>query len=151
MKLATCDQMTPLGLLRMSLVDDELTSMSFVDGDQEEFPEHPTLAKRIDAYFLERKPISFPVHFESGTPFQLKVWNALLTIPLGEVRTYQDIASQIGHPHAARAVGQACRNNPIGLVVPCHRVIGTDGKMTGYSGKNHIDLKEKLLKHERAI
>ena len=143
----TYDHMTPLGVIRMSLIDDELIEMSFVE-DKTTYPQHPVLSKLIDNYFDHGTPIKYPVRFTSGTKFQKKVWNALLTIPLGELRTYAGIAEQIGHPTAFRAVGQACKRNPIGLVVPCHRVVGSDGKLTGYSGKDYIWLKEKLLNHE---
>ncbi|MBI3608989.1 MAG: methylated-DNA--[protein]-cysteine S-methyltransferase [Nitrospirae bacterium] len=84
-----------------------------------------------------------------GTPFQRAVWNALLSIPFGATRTYGEIAAAIGHPNAARAVGAACRSNPIGLVIPCHRVIGRDGALTGYAGG--LDLKSRLLRHEGAL
>ncbi|MFZ5863804.1 MAG: methylated-DNA--[protein]-cysteine S-methyltransferase [Nitrospirota bacterium] len=81
-----------------------------------------------------------------GTPFQRTVWAALLNIPYGQTRTYAQIAAAIGHHGAARAVGMACRSNPIGLVIPCHRVVGADGSLTGYAGG--LDLKAQLLKHE---
>ena len=84
-----------------------------------------------------------------GTDFQKKVWNALTEIPYGETLSYQELAIKIGHPKAARAVGQACNRNPIGIIVPCHRVIGTDHRLTGYAGG--LELKEKLLKHEKAL
>jgi len=84
-----------------------------------------------------------------GTPFQLKVWNALLNIPYGETRTYQEIAQAIGQPKAARAVGGACHRNPIGIIIPCHRVIGSNGKLTGYYGG--LDLKQQLLTHEKTV
>lgn len=84
-----------------------------------------------------------------GTDFQKKVWNALTEIPYGETMSYQELAIKIGHPKAARAVGQACNRNPIGIIVPCHRVIGSDHRLTGYAGG--LELKEKLLKHEKAL
>ena len=84
-----------------------------------------------------------------GTDFQKKVWNALTEIPYGETLSYQELAIKIGHPKAARAVGQACNRNPIGIIVPCHRVIGSDHRLTGYAGG--LELKEKLLKHEKAL
>jgi len=84
-----------------------------------------------------------------GTPFQRAVWRALLAIPFGQTRTYGEIAAAIGRPQAARAVGAACRANPIGLVIPCHRVIGHDGALTGYAGG--LDLKARLLRHEAAV
>ena len=70
----------------------------------------------------------------AGSEFQLKVWNALLEIPYGETRSYGDLAKAIGEPRAARAVGLACQQNPVAIVVPCHRVIGADGKLVGYVG-----------------
>jgi len=82
-----------------------------------------------------------------GTPFQRAVWKALQEIPYGETRTYGEIAARIGKPGAARAVGMACRENPVGILVPCHRVIGAGGGLTGYAGG--IELKEKLLDLER--
>jgi methylated-DNA-[protein]-cysteine S-methyltransferase len=82
-----------------------------------------------------------------GTDFQQSVWNVLLTIPYGEVLTYGQIAQKIGNPKAVRAVGGACHYNPIGIVIPCHRVLGKDGSLTGYAGGVH--LKEMLLEHEK--
>ena len=84
----------------------------------------------------------------SGTPFQLKVWEALCTIPTGETLSYAGLAERIGRPTAVRAVGLANGANPISLVVPCHRVIGTDGSLTGYGGG--LPRKRWLLAHEGA-
>lgn len=81
-----------------------------------------------------------------GTPFQQQVWRALLEIPCGETRTYGDIARRIGNPAAVRAVGLANGKNPIGIVIPCHRVIGANGTLTGYGGG--VDRKRWLLAHE---
>lgn len=86
-----------------------------------------------------------PVHF-GGSPFQNEVWRALRTIPAGETLSYGAQAARIGKPSAARAVGLANGANPIGVIVPCHRVIGADGKLTGYGGG--IDRKKWLLAHE---
>jgi methylated-DNA-[protein]-cysteine S-methyltransferase len=94
----------------------------------------------------EIKEFALPLD-PQGTPFQRAVWAALLRIPYGETRTYGEIAAAIGHPGAARAVGMACRSNPIGLIIPCHRVVGGDGTLTGYAGG--LDLKATLLQHER--
>jgi methylated-DNA-[protein]-cysteine S-methyltransferase len=85
-----------------------------------------------------------------GTPFQQKVWKALLTIPHGETRTYAQIANQVGHPKAARAVGSACRANPMPIKIPCHRVIPSNGKIGNYS-YGGPDVKRKLLKREGAL
>ncbi len=82
-----------------------------------------------------------------GTIFQREVWNALLHIPYGETRTYQEIARVIGHPQAVRAVGAANGANPIALIIPCHRVIGSNGSLTGYGGG--LPLKAWLLAHEK--
>ncbi len=84
-----------------------------------------------------------------GTAFQKQVWAALRTIPIGKTLTYGDLAKQIGKPKAVRAVGLANGANPIGIVVPCHRVIGANGKLTGYAGG--VDKKHWLLEHEGAI
>lgn len=84
----------------------------------------------------------------AGTAFQHAVWEALAVIPFGETRSYGEIAEAIGRPGAARAVGMANANNPIALIVPCHRVIGADGSLTGFGGG--LALKEALLTHERA-
>ena len=140
---------SPLGLLRYTLDDHHrLTTMSFVDGLLT-FPTESPLSEHLTQYFTQHQPIVWPVHFTHGTPFQQLVWNALLTIPYGTTTSYQQLAQAIGRPKAIRAVGQACKNNPIGVVVPCHRVIGADGSLTGYSGKGFIHLKQALLMHEK--
>ena len=96
----------------------------------------------------KRQNFSLPIAPE-GTAFQKKVWKALQNIPYGQTRSYGEIAKEIGQCHAARAVGNANHNNPIAIVIPCHRVIGANGKLTGYySG---IDKKEFLLKLEGAL
>ena len=84
-----------------------------------------------------------------GTPFQLKVWAALRAIPYGRTTSYGELAAEIGHPTASRAVGLANGRNPIAVVVPCHRVIGRDGTLTGFGGG--LDRKRWLLEHERAV
>lgn len=98
---------------------------------------HPMLlaaGRQLTEYFHgERKDFDVPLAF-AGTPFQVKVWQALLTIPYGETRSYGSIARQIGHPTAARAVGAANGRNPISIVAPCHRVVGTSGALTGFAG-----------------
>lgn len=98
--------------------------------------------------FLEgkRKKFDLPLFFE-GTEFQIKVWNALLDIPYGETKSYKDIAEMVGSPKAYRAVGMTNNKNPISIIVPCHRVIGSNGKLVGYGGGLH--LKEILLEIER--
>lgn len=111
-------------------------------------PAHREAHEQLRAYAHgQLKAFSLPLD-PQGTPFQRAVWAALLNIPYGETRTYGEIAAAIGHPGAARAVGMACRTNPIGLIIPCHRVVGGDGSLTGYAGG--LTLKARLLQHERA-
>ena len=89
---------------------------------------------QLDQYFEGRR-YSFSLDLApQGTPFQRQVWDALLQIPYGETRSYQDIAAAIGKPKAVRAVGGSNARNPIAIVIPCHRVIGANGKLTGYAG-----------------
>jgi methylated-DNA-[protein]-cysteine S-methyltransferase len=102
---------------------------------------------QLDEYFRgERTSFSVPLNLP-GTPFQKKVWKALLRIPYGETVTYKDIASAIGNARATRAVGGANHRNPVSIIVPCHRVVGSDGRLTGYGGG--LDKKAWLLAHER--
>jgi methylated-DNA-[protein]-cysteine S-methyltransferase len=119
-------------------------------GALEEAPDHPVLVeaeRQLGAYFAgERTRFDLPLDFR-GTDFQKSVWAALLTIPFGETRSYGEIARQIGRPSASRAVGAANGRNPISIVVPCHRVIGTNGALTGFAGG--LEAKELLLGIER--
>lgn len=100
-------------------------------------------ADQLAEYFARtRRSFDLPLALK-GTDFQIAVWEALLTIPLGETRAYQDIAALIGRPKAARAVGMANNRNPLVIIVPCHRVIGKDGGLTGYGGG--LPIKRYLL------
>lgn len=102
---------------------------------------------QLKEYEAKRRT-QFDLHLvPQGTAFQKAVWDVLLSIPYGETLTYGQIAEKIGNPKAVRAVGGACHNNPIGIVIPCHRVLGKDGSLTGYAGGVH--LKEMLLNHEK--
>lgn len=102
--------------------------------------------KQISKYLEgKRKTFDIPIKMQ-GTEFQKKVWKELIQIPYGETRSYKQIAEKIGNPRASRAVGMANHNNPIAIIAPCHRVIGTNKKLVGYAGG--IDIKEKLLKIE---
>ena len=102
--------------------------------------------EQLDQYFAgERRDFDLPLDLR-GTPFQRRVWQALLTIPYGETRSYGEIAAQIGRPDRPRAVGAANGRNPVSIVVPCHRVIGSDGSLTGYGGG--LARKRWLLDHE---
>ncbi|HEX6505556.1 MAG TPA: methylated-DNA--[protein]-cysteine S-methyltransferase [Terriglobales bacterium] len=99
--------------------------------------------RELKEYFAgERRDFTFPLDLR-GTEFQLKCWHALLEIPYGETRTYADIARVVGQPRGFRAVGLANNRNPIAIVVPCHRVIASDGTLCGYGGG--LDIKRKLL------
>jgi O-6-methylguanine DNA methyltransferase len=107
------------------------------------------LSAQLTAYFEGTlQQFSLPLDLR-GTPFQLDVWHALLEIPYGEVRSYGDIARAIGRPRAVRAVGMANHDNPIPIIVPCHRVIGSNRALTGYGGG--LDLKERLLQLEGVL
>lgn len=101
---------------------------------------------QIDEYLEgRRKYFDLPL-FINGTPFQRMVWEALITIPYGETRSYKDIAVQIGKSKACRAVGMANNRNPIAIIIPCHRVIGSKGELVGYGGG--LDIKKRLLSLE---
>jgi methylated-DNA-[protein]-cysteine S-methyltransferase len=105
--------------------------------------------RQLDAYF-DGTQRDFDLDFApTGTPFQLGVWRALQDIPYGTTATYRDVATAVGNPKATRAVGSANNRNPIALLIPCHRVIGADGSLTGYGGG--LEMKSWLLDHERAI
>lgn len=105
--------------------------------------------RELDEYFAgKRRTFTFPLDLR-GTPFQLACWSALLAIPYGETRSYADIARAIGRANAFRAVGMANNRNPIAIVVPCHRVVASDGTLCGYGGG--LDLKRKLLELEGAL
>jgi methylated-DNA-[protein]-cysteine S-methyltransferase len=107
---------------------------------------HPVLCeteRQLGEYFAGRlERFSLPLDF-AGTEFQKQVWQALLTIPFGETRSYAEIARQIGRPKAVRAVGAANGKNPISIIAPCHRVIGANGKLTGFAGG--LEIKASLL------
>jgi len=145
---------TILGKMRIAeenevIVEIVLDKLNYPLKDDYEVKETPLIKqvmKEINEYFNgERKQFDFPFRL-NGTEFQNKVWNSLCDIPYGETKTYKQIAEAIGSPKASRAVGLANNKNRLIIVVPCHRVIGSNGKMVGYAGG--IDLKEKLLNIE---
>lgn len=148
---------SPVGLLTLAAKGDKLTAILWeceIDGrvplgDMIEDPSFPILLKteqQLNEYFAgERTCFELELDF-TGTEFQKEVWAALLEIPFGETRSYGDIARRIGRPKAVRAVGAANGRNPISIVAPCHRVIGTSGKLTGFAGG--LDNKALLLKLE---
>lgn len=144
---------TPLGQMALAEESGALTRL-FLPG--EGIPrlvsrETPLLSKGRDeilAYLWgERRSFDLPLD-PMGTPFQQAVWAELRRIPYGETRSYAQVAAGIGKPKAVRAVGQANHRNPLPIFIPCHRVIGASGKLTGYGGG--LDLKEKLLELEGA-
>lgn len=103
--------------------------------------------KELKKYF-EGKLKSFSIPLDpKGTPFQKRIWQALSNIPYGETRTYGEIGVRLGVPKASRAVGRACNQNPIAIIIPCHRVVGKDGKLTGYSAG--LEKKRWLLEFEK--
>lgn len=115
-------------------------------------PEHPVLKeteRQLELYFAGQLP-KFDLPAQApGTPFQQQVWSALCDIPFGEAISYQELANRIGKPEAVRAVGTATGKNPIAIIVPCHRVIGKSGKLTGYAGG--VERKKQLLELEGVL
>lgn len=136
---------SPVGVLKLVASDKGLAAILWEKDDPRrvrlnpviEDKNHPMLLeteKQLNDYFAGKlKKFSLKLDFV-GTEFQKKVWKALLTIPFGETRSYGQIAKQIGNPKAVRAVGAANGKNPISIIAPCHRVIGSDGKLTGFAG-----------------
>ena len=145
---------TPVGELKLVASDRGLTAILWKNDDpqgarflpQTRDEAHPVLIeaeRQLREYFAgERRLFALPLDFV-GTEFQKKVWNALVAIPFGETRSYSEIARQIGHPQAVRAVGAANGRNPLSIVAPCHRVIGANGKLTGFAGG--LEVKAFLL------
>lgn len=132
---------------KISRIETIKASEEYPNGEKIETPLIKEAYKQISDYLEgKRKEFTLPLLIK-GTKFQEKVWNALLQIPYGETRTYGEIAKQIGNEKASRAVGGTNHNNPIMIVVPCHRVIGSNKKLVGYAGG--LDIKETLLKLER--
>ena len=141
---------SPLGPIEIVGAQDSILSLDFVEKMLKGDPELPfclkACLKQIDEYFRGRRK-EFLLNLEPlGTDFQKRVWQQLRKISFGETVSYGDIAKAIDNPNACRAVGNANRINPIGIIIPCHRVIGSDGSLTGYGGG--LWRKEWLLKHE---
>ncbi len=161
------DMESPMGKLSLAACEEGLCGLTF-GSVQEEWPNFKVWMKKnqlsyelkqdandwilesiaqLQGYFNgARHTFDVPVALK-GTPFQIKVWQALQTIPFGETKSYKEIAEIIGSPKAVRAVGGANNKNPISIIVPCHRVIGTSGALVGYGGG--LDKKEQLLNHEK--
>lgn len=141
----------PICTIFIQCSENALTKISFspVDGEKKETDLIKEVKNQLDEYFAgERKEFSLPL-FLDGTEFQKKVWNALLNIPYGKTASYLDIARAAGNEKASRAVGMANNKNKIAIVIPCHRVIGSNGSLTGYAGG--LDVKSKLLELEDAL
>jgi methylated-DNA-[protein]-cysteine S-methyltransferase len=131
---------SPVGLLEIQSTEQGVRSVNFVEErffEMEESVYNALTTKQLAEYFDGKRTI-FDVPFDlEGTPFQLRVWAALSTIPFGKTRSYMDIARALGDPKAIRAVGTANGSNKIAIIIPCHRVIGSDGSLTGYAGGLH--------------
>lgn len=141
---------SPVGMLKIVQEDNFITQISFADGAAETGAETPCIKKakeQLELYFQGKlKQFDLPLN-PKGTDFQKKVWKALQTIPYGETVSYKEIAQAVGSPKAYRAVGSANNKNPIVIVVPCHRVIGSNNKLVGYAGG--LDIKQQLLTMEQ--
>lgn len=154
-KIHKLDYESPIGLIEIIGTNEAICSILFSEkGKKENFLQAetpPVLAEcytQLDEYFKGgRRDFSFPYQFE-GTDFQKTVWEALIEIPYGKTLSYKDIAVFIGNEKAIRAVGNANGKNKLSIVIPCHRIIGSNGKLTGYAGG--LWRKEWLLKHERS-
>jgi methylated-DNA-[protein]-cysteine S-methyltransferase len=148
---------SPVGILKLVASDQGLAAILWENdrpsrvrlGELVENPSHPILVqaeKELGEYFAGGRT-KFDVKLDMlGTDFQKDVWNALLSIPFGETRSYRDIARQVRRPTAFRAVGAANGRNPISIITPCHRAIGSDGSLTGFAGG--LGTKKYLLEHE---
>jgi methylated-DNA-[protein]-cysteine S-methyltransferase len=147
---------SPCGPLTLVATDGVLSGLYMAGQrhrpDEETFGHHDTAPfgetiRQLDAYFArELEEFDLPMRLE-GTSFQRGVWDLLRAIPYGETRTYGELAGELGNPGASRAVGLANGKNPIGIIVPCHRVIGSTGSLVGYGGG--LDRKQRLLAFER--
>ena len=150
----------PLGQMLLAATDTGLAGVWFtgqrhgpVDVQWREDAAHPVLrgaVAQLAAYFAgERTAFDLPLDLQAGTPFQRSVWQALIAIPRGGTTSYSELGRRLGRPQAARAVGAAVGRNPISIVVPCHRVLGTGGALTGYAGG--LERKTALLRLEGVL
>ena len=140
----------PFGLLKIEYEIDILTSLKKIDetSDWGKNTEFTDLVYNEIMEYLNGKRKSFDIKYQmNGTEFQKKVWKELINIPYAETRSYKEIAVAVGNPKASRAVGMANNKNPIAIIVPCHRVIGSDGRLIGYAGG--LDMKRALLNLEK--
>lgn len=129
----------------------DITSPKLPKNEQEKLFIQQAQFELAEYFFQKRKSFSVPLSLQTGTAFQQKVWRTLLTIPYGETRSYQEIAILIDSPKAVRAIGQANKKNPLAIFIPCHRVIGKNGQLTGYMGTHarSLSVKQKLLQLEK--
>ena len=145
---------SPIGIVRLTEEDGGIARIELTDTEDAHVSTTPTpllheAEQQIMAYLEgKRQQLDFPIRM-MGTPFQQRVWHALQQIPYGTTRTYGEIATSIGNPRASRAVGMACNKNPLLLIVPCHRVVGANGKLTGFA--YGTDAKQWLLELEKPI
>ena len=158
MQLSFMEMSSPVGVLKLVAHEHALVAVLWENENPKrvrlaeliEDQQHPILLKtqkQLNEYFAgQRQIFDLPLDFE-GTEFQQKVWQALLSIPFGETRSYKDIAEQIGNVKAVRAVGAANGKNPISIIAPCHRVVGANGKLVGFAGG--LENKDILLKIEQ--
>lgn len=143
---------SPLGGLEITADKDAVTALNWVD-DKPTTPANADAlaiaAAELNAYFArDLKDFTVPC-MPAGDSFERAVWAAMCDIPYGATATYGDLAAIVGKP--ARAVGGACGQNPIPIIIPCHRVVGAGGRMVGYSGKGGVETKQWLLQHEGAL
>lgn len=156
MKLYKGQMHSPVGTLFLTANEQGLTGLRFRDVKEETGEvareESPLIAQakqELEEYFAGKRTVFEVPLCLRGTPFQKKVWEALRQIPYGETRSYQEVAVMAGNPKACRAVGMANNRNPVSIIVPCHRVIGKNGSLTGYGGG--LDVKTYLLKLENLL
>ncbi|MEU7337408.1 methylated-DNA--[protein]-cysteine S-methyltransferase [Streptomyces sp. NPDC007074] len=146
---------SPYGPLTL-VADDDLLCGLYMVGQRHRPPQEdfgarddtllPEVKRQLTAYFAgDLKEFDLPMRL-AGTAFQRSVWEQLVRIPYGEIRSYGELADALGNPKASRAVGLANGRNPVGIIVPCHRVVGADGSLTGYGGG--LDRKRRLLDFE---
>ncbi|MFM6981107.1 MAG: methylated-DNA--[protein]-cysteine S-methyltransferase [Micrococcales bacterium] len=141
---------SPIGKITVRANQNKITEVTISDG--ETFGESKILnkAKKQLLKMLDGKAVTFDLDYElAGTDFQLAVWNAIAKVPFGETTTYSELAIQAGNPKAVRAVGGAVGANPIPLIFGCHRVLGANDKITGYSGGSGLATKRQLLAIEK--
>lgn len=145
MTMHWCDYASPLGAMRLAATPDGLAGIWFVgqkhdalpDAGWREAPDDPLLARaraELDDFFAgRRRAFDLPLA-PRGTPFQQRVWRAIAAVPAGETISYGELARRAGRPAAVRAAAAATGRNPLSIVVPCHRIVGADGSLTGYAG-----------------